>query len=113
MRRGSGDRAPSSSAFGNTRLRCSAWRGTVRAYYDASVDEAAEIECVDLSVEACEVAILAATAPNPSWWVHSDAAVGGEELRSRATRFRRTTTRPRGLYTGEARETASTLMKHK
>jgi hypothetical protein len=86
-------------------------------YYNASVDEAAEIECVDLSVEACEEAILAATEGTEPVMVGPlrDAAVG-EECRAAFARDEVSEdddSAARRLYTGEARETALTLMKHK
>jgi hypothetical protein len=86
-------------------------------YYDPSADNA-EVECVDLSVEACEAAILAAT--------HEDGAepvmVGplrnaaiGEACRVAFARDELSEDDDavtRLLYAGEARETAKTLMKH-
>ena len=87
-------------------------------YYDLGADQAAEIECVDLSVEACEAAILAAT--------HEDGAepvmVGplrnaaiGEACRAAFARDELSEDDDavaRLLYAGEARETAKILMKH-
>ena len=86
-------------------------------YYDPSADNA-EVECVDLSVEACEAAILAAT--------HEDGAepvmVGplrnaaiGEACRAAFARDELSEDDDavaRLLYAGEARETAKILMKH-
>ena len=86
-------------------------------YYDASVDEAAEIECVGLSVEACEEAILAATEASEPVMVGPlrDVAVG-DACRAAFARDELSEdddAAARRLYTGEARETALTLMKHK
>ena len=88
-------------------------------YYDLSGDDAAEIECVDLSVEACEAAILAATNEDSAGPVVvgplRDAAVG-EACRAAFARDELSEDDDavaRQMYAGEARETAKTLMKHK
>ena len=88
-------------------------------YYDLGAeDEAAEIECVGLSVEACEAAILAATNEDGAGPVAvgplRDAAVG-EACRSAFARDELSEDDDavaRQMYAGEARETAKTLMKH-
>ena len=86
-------------------------------YYDPSADNA-EVECVDLSVEACEAAIMAATAEAGFGPVVvgplRDAAVG-EACRAAFARDELSEdddATARVLYAGEARETAKTLMKH-
>ena len=88
-------------------------------YYDLGADEAAEVECVDLSVEACEAAIMAATAEAGFGPVVvgplRDAAVG-EACRAAFARDELSEdddSAARRLYAGEARETAKTLMQHK
>ena len=88
-------------------------------YYDLGADETAEIECEDLSVEACEAAIMAATAEAGFGPVVvgplRDAAVG-EACRAAFARDELSEdddATARRLYAGEARETAKTLMKHK
>ena len=87
-------------------------------YYDLGTDDLAEIECVDLSVEACEAA-MAATAEAGFGPVVvgplRDAAVG-EACRAAFARDELSEdddATARVLYAGEARETAKTLMKHK
>ena len=88
-------------------------------YYDLGAeDEAAEVECEDLSVEACEAAIMAATAEAGFGPVVvgplRDAAVG-EACRAAFARDELSEdddATARVLYAGEARETAKTLMKH-
>ena len=87
-------------------------------YYDLGADEAAEVECVDLSVEACEAAIMAATAEAGFGPVVvgplRDAAVG-EACRAAFARDELSEDDDavaRQMYAGEARETAKTLMKH-
>ena len=88
-------------------------------YYDLGTDDLAEIECVDLSVEACEAAILAATNEDSAGPVVvgplRDAAVG-DACRAAFARDELSEdddATARVLYAGEARETAKTLMKHK
>ena len=87
-------------------------------YYDLGAeDEAAEIECVGLSVEACEEAILAATEGAEPVMVGPlrDAAVG-DACRAAFARDELSEdddAAERRLYTGDARETALRLMKHK
>ena len=89
-------------------------------YYDLGAeDEAAEVECEDLSVEACEAAIMAATAEAGFGPVVvgplRDAAVG-EACRAAFARDELSEdddSAARRLYAGEARETAKTLMLHK
>ena len=86
-------------------------------YYDLGAeDEAAEIECVGLSVEACEAAILAATNEDGAGPVAvgplRDAAVG-DACRAAFARDELSEDDDavaRRMYAGEARET---LMKHK
>jgi len=87
-------------------------------YYDLGADQAAEIECVDLSVEACEAAILAATHEDGAGPVVvgplRNAAVG-EACRAAFARDELSEDDDgvaRLPYAGEARETAKTLMKH-
>ena len=86
-------------------------------YYDPSADNA-EVECVDLSVEACEAAILAATHEDGAGPVVvgplRNAAVG-EACRAAFARDELSEDDDgvaRLPYAGEARETAKTLMKH-
>ena len=84
-------------------------------YYDPSADNA-EVECVDLSVEACEAAILAATEGAEPVMVGPlrNAAIG-EACRAAFARDELSEDDDavaRLLYAGEARETAKTLMKH-
>ena len=88
-------------------------------YYDLGADETAEIECEDLSVEACEAAILAATNEDSAGPVLvgplRDAAVG-DACRAAFARDELSEdddATARVLYAGEARETAKTLMKHR
>ena len=87
-------------------------------YYDLGSDQAAEVECVDLSVEACEAAILAATHEDGAGPVVvgplRNAAVG-EACRAAFARDELSEDDDgvaRLPYAGEARETAMTLMKH-
>ena len=84
-------------------------------YYDPSADYA-EVECVDLSVEACEAAILAATEGAEPVMVGPlrNAAIG-EACRAAFARDELSEDGDavaRLLYAGEARETAKILMKH-
>ena len=84
-------------------------------YYDPSADNA-EVECVDLSVEACEAAILAATEGAEPVMVGPlrNAAIG-EACRAAFARDELSEDDDavaRLLYAGEARETAKILMKH-
>ena len=88
-------------------------------YYDLGADDdAADIECVGLAVEACEAAILAATNEDAGPVVMGplrDAAVG-DACRAAFARDELSEDDDavaRRLYAGEARETAKTLMKHK
>ena len=82
-------------------------------YYDLGADNAAEVECVDLSVEACEAAIMTAEAGFGPVVVGPlrDAAVG-EACRAAFARDELSEdddATARVLYAGEARETAKTL----
>ena len=88
-------------------------------YYDLGTDDLAEIECVDLSVEACEAAILAAATHEEGAGVVlgplRDAAVG-EACRAAFARDELSEDddeTARLLYAGEAREMAKTLIEHK
>ena len=85
-------------------------------YYDLSGDEAAEIECVDLSVEACAEATLAATeGREPVIIGPLRNATVGDECRAAFARDELSEDdvfSERELYTGEARETAWKIMQN-
>ena len=86
-------------------------------YYDLSADEATAIECVDLSVDACAEATLAAAELRGA----EPVIIGplrnetvGNECRAAFARDELSEdddTASRQLYTGEARETAWKLMQ--
>ena len=85
-------------------------------YYDLSGDEAAEIECVDLPVEACAEATLAATeGREPVIIGPLRNATVGDECRAAFARDELSeddVSSERELYTGEARETAWKIMQN-
>ena len=85
-------------------------------YYDPSADQAAEIECVDLSVEACAEATLAATeGREPVIIGPLRNATVGDECRAAFARDELSEDdvfSERELYTGEARETAWKIMQN-
>ena len=102
------------------RLHCSLRLGCLARneayYYDLSGDEAAEIECVDLSVEACAEATLAATeGREPVIIGPLRNATVGDECRAAFARDELSEDdvfSERELYTGEARETAWKIMQN-
>ena len=87
-------------------------------YYDLSADAAAEIECVDLSVDACAEATLAAAelrGAEPVIIGPLRNATVGDECRAAFARDELSEdddTASRQLYTGEARETAWKIMQN-
>ena len=102
------------------RLHCSLRLGCLARneayYYDLSGDEAAEIECVDLPVEACAEATLAATeGREPVIIGPLRNATVGDECRAAFARDELSEDdvfSERELYTGEARETAWKIMQN-
>ncbi len=104
------------------RLHCSLRLGCLARneayYYDLSADEATAIECVDLSVDACAEATLAAAelrGTEPVIIGPLRNATVGDECRAAFARDELSEDdvfSERELYTGEARETAWKLMQN-
>ncbi|CAH0380274.1 unnamed protein product [Pelagomonas calceolata] len=104
------------------RLHCSLRLGCLARneayYYDLSADEATAIECVDLSVDACAEATLAAAelrGTEPVIIGPLRNATVGDECRAAFARDELSEDdvfSERELYTGEARETAWKIMQN-